>query len=307
VLAGRLAIGVVLAVLSSRGVAAQLPDVGYDSTASLAVEERLDRDLGFARIMEVSYASPRGGRVPALVVVPANATTAGIVWQHWGQGDRSSLLPDALALARVGAVSILINAPWFRASPSDRVTEEQDTWLVSVVDIRRAVDLLVSRYGVRPPRVGYVGHSYGATLGGLVIAAERRFGAAVLMGGFSRLSEEAEVPATGTPEQRAEAKRALAARLAVIDADRYIGHAAPTAVFLQFARFDRFITKAQADRYAAAASEPKLVRWYDTGHEFNDLASIHDRGSWLARRLNLPGYDERFRRLVDSTARSAAR
>jgi hypothetical protein len=72
-----------------------------------------------------------------------------------------------------------------------------------------------------------------------------------------------------------------------MDAERFIGQAAPAALFLQFARYDRFITEEQANRYAKAASTPKLVRWYECGHEFNDAQSTADRENWLARQLSL--------------------
>lgn len=40
-------------------------------------------------------------------------------------------------------------------------------------------------------------------------------------------------------------------------------------------------------QYAQAASEPKLVLWYDTGHELNDLQSLSDRANWLQRHIGI--------------------
>ena len=40
-------------------------------------------------------------------------------------------------------------------------------------------------------------------------------------------------------------------------------------------------------RYAEAASEPKKVLWYDTGHELNDVRALADRATWLAPKLGL--------------------
>ena len=40
-------------------------------------------------------------------------------------------------------------------------------------------------------------------------------------------------------------------------------------------------------RYAEAASEPKRVLWYDTGHELNDLQALVDRLAWLRERIGI--------------------
>jgi len=273
-----------LLVLALAAQNPSLPEISYDLKAPLKLEESAVKDYGFGKLFDISYDSPRGGRVTAYAVVPPGAHRAGIVWQHWGQGDRSSMLPEAFNLARRGAVSVLINAPWMRPGAAQPKTDEENlaSWLQDVVDLRRAADILVDHYGVAATRLGYVGHSYGATMGGLVAAGERRFRALVLMGGFDSLSDAIRHPKSGAPGDAHAAQV-----MSVIDADRYIGHAAPSAVFLQFARYDRFITDEQANRYAAAASEPKLVKWYECGHEFNDAQSAADRENWLAEQLGL--------------------
>ncbi|HEY1340575.1 MAG TPA: prolyl oligopeptidase family serine peptidase [Bryobacteraceae bacterium] len=225
----------------------KLPDISYDPAAPLDYRGSLVKDYGDAQLLDVSYASPRGGRVTAYAVLPARPThPAGIVWQHWGQGDRSSFLPEALALAHKGAASILINAPWLRpeAKPGPPGADLAQ-WLQTAVDIRRAVDVLLRQYGVQPARLAYVGHSYGATLGGVIAAGERRFHALVLMGGFASLSEGAKAPA-----------------LAPIDAERYI----------------------------AAASNPKEVHWYECGHELNDPDAVRDRAAFLDHQLGLSAF-----------------
>ena len=249
------------------------------------LEETLVKDFGFARLMDLSYRSPRGGRVNGYAVIPTGvAHPAGIVWQHWGQGDRSSLLPEALVLARRGAASILINSPTNRPNPPEIKTVEQSyaLWLQDAVDLRRAVDALVEHYAVPPSRLAYVGHSYGATMGGILAVGERRLRALVLMGGYASISDSFLHPKSGQPSGPH-----VAEVFAPMDAEKFIGRAAPAALLLQFARYDRYLSEEQANRYAAAASNPKTVRWYDCGHEFNDRQSAADREEWLAQQLSL--------------------
>jgi pimeloyl-ACP methyl ester carboxylesterase len=144
------------------------------------------------------------------------------------------------------------------------------------------MDMQSFRRELPATRLAYVGHSYGATLGGVMAVGERRFRALVLMGGFASISDAILRPLQGAPGTAEDAKT-----MAPIDAERYIGRAAPAALLLQFARYDRFISEDQAKRYAAAASDPKEVRWYDCGHEFNDAESARDREDWLAKQLSL--------------------
>jgi hypothetical protein len=41
------------------------------------------------------------------------------------------------------------------------------------------------------------------------------------------------------------------------------------------------------ERYSRSATEPKTVRWYDTGHHLNDPTALTDRVRWLGRELRM--------------------
>jgi dienelactone hydrolase len=244
-----------------------LPNLSYSRDASLEFREALVKDYGYARLLDISYVSPHGGRVTAYAVIPDRPPhPAGIVWQHGEQGDRASLLPDALTLAQRGAASILINAPWLRQGARRAATPkaQRADWLHSAVDIRRAIDVLLDRWDISPRRLAYVGQGYGATLGGILGPGERRFQTLVLMGGSG-----------------------MAPGLPALDVRSFITQAAPAALLFQFARYDRGVSKEQAESYATSASNPKEVRWYDCGREFNDAQSARDRIEFLDKQLGL--------------------
>jgi hypothetical protein len=38
-------------------------------------------------------------------------------------------------------------------------------------------------------------------------------------------------------------------------------------------------------KYADAASESKVVKWYDTGHDLNDVQALLDRSEWLRGKI----------------------
>jgi len=284
--------------------AARARQFDYERGKPLDVRETGVRDADGAEVHDISYASPRRGRVTAyLVVPPGTGPFAAVLFQHWGFGDRTEFLPEALLYARAGAVSLLVDAPWARPEPwrheeDGHLTNpgvDRDLYVQTVVDLRRGVDLLLSRPDVDPKRIAYVGHSFGATWGGALAGVEKRIGAFVLIAGLPRVTDFSrqgirridalsdQVTKNFTPGQIAKFVEVVSA----VDPVHYVGHAAPSAVLMQWARDDAWISEKAAREYFAAASEPKEQRWYVAGHEVNDPRALRDRASWLARRVGI--------------------
>lgn len=268
----------------------------YDAKAPLDLQERSVETVDGVEVHDLTYASPMGGRVPAyLLVPPGTGRHAGLLFMHWGQGNRSEFLAEGVAAARAGAACLLIDAPYHRdefqgptgfASPAG----ERALFVQLVTDLRRGLDLLAARPDVDPARLGYVGHSLGATWGGALVGVDHRLRAAVLMGGLPSLTDPGhsytdEFWAQFREQYGEEQIRTYQAVIAPLDPEHFVGHAAPTRLLFQFARHDRFVSEAAAKAYAAAASLPREVRWYFTGHELNDQASLRDRAQWLSVQL----------------------
>ncbi len=248
-------------------------------------------------VFEVSYDSPKGGRVPGYLVVPSGkGPFPAIVYMHWGQGNKGEFLSEAVEMAQRGAIGIMIDAPYWRPDvppPAKRkaAESERDGYIQMVVDLRRAVDVLVSRKDVDADRIGYVGHSLGATWGAPLAAAEKRIKVFVLMGGLPKVP-----PAWGDDSfyqqvQRATTPRAEfdkeAAVLASIEPERFAPNTGPAKIYFQWAQHDMYISRKSADEYFKAVGGPKEQRWYFTSHEFNDVASKSDRASWLMHTLGI--------------------
>jgi dienelactone hydrolase len=269
----------------------------YESNAPLDVREAAVETLPEATVHDVSYASPKGGRVPAYLVVPkGNGPFAAIEFVHWGQGNRSEFLSEALFYARAGVVSLMIDAPYRRpeweSGPSFIDNPQKDYLLYTqlVIDARRGLDLLLSRRDVDPKRVAYVGHSLGATWGGALAGVDKRVRAVVLIGGLPSISDfsgDASFSKEIRQQYKPEQIEKYTQLIKPLDPENFVSHAAPTHLFFQFARWDRYISMAAAKRYETVASEPKRTRLYNTSHEFNDLQSWCDRVQWIASELQL--------------------
>src|SRR5437764_1039298 len=173
------------AVLASFGVVHYEPQrFRYDSKAPLDVREVGTDHRGGATIHDISYLSPKGGRVPAYLVVPdRKGPFAAIIWGHWywrnsEMRNRKEFLDEAVALAPSGVVSLLTDGPIARPGHVEDKTplnEQQVTDMVQqILDMRRGADLLLARKDVDPKRLAYVGHSYDATVGGFIGGIRKR-------------------------------------------------------------------------------------------------------------------------------------
>ena len=274
----------------------------YEQKAPLDIREVGVEQRGKVAIHDISYASPKGGRVPAYLVVPkGKGPFAAVIWGHWYQDgseflNRKEFLEEAIALAPSGVVSLLPDGPIARPGhvPITKPLDElQITYRVqAILDMRRAADLLLGRGDVDPKRLGYVGHSYNATTGAFLAGIDKRFKAFVLMAGS--LSDEVDMKSKEFQDFRkqvgAEKVDAFVAKYLWLDQGKYVAHAAPAAVFLQYATKEEYLTPERAREYYALVSEPKTLKFYDAPHALNAEAR-RDRIAFLAKELSLKAPD----------------
>jgi dienelactone hydrolase len=271
----------------------------YDQNAPLDVKEVGVINRRGVRIHDITYASPKGGRVTAYLVVPATrGRSAGIVFGHWSYGTRTEFLPEAMLYAQAGVVSLLVDdlgvrpAPWRKSAPGTEPKAVRDNFIQSVVDLRRGIDVLAARSDVDRNRIAYVGHSAGAHWGAILSAVDKRLKTVVLMTGVpteATIYLESDDPdyvgfRQSTPKEQMDNYLRIVSPL---DAINYVPHAAPTPLLFQFARFEQYFNEAAMQRYALAASEPKLVLWYDSGHGLNDVRPLIERANWLQRHISM--------------------
>jgi hypothetical protein len=137
----------------------------YDQNAPLDIQEVLVEHRGDISVHDISYASPKGGRVPAyLVVPPGKGPFAAVLWGHWYWPNseffnRKEFLDETVVLAQAGVVSLLTTGPGARPGHvQDRtpLNEQQISDLIqAIVDLRRGADLLLARKDVDPQRLAY--------------------------------------------------------------------------------------------------------------------------------------------------------
>lgn len=215
-----------------------------------------------------------GGRGPA------------VLFLHWfdteaTDGNRTQFLDEAAHLARDrGVVSILPQGrfPWAR-DPSDAASDIGRI-RAEVAAHRAAVDLLSARDDVDPPRIGLVGHDFGAMHGVLLAADDPRISAMVIIAATPRWGDWF-LPFWAIDGDRNDYLRALAP----VDPISRIADVAPRPIYLQFARNDFFIAAMTGLELHRAAAEPKEMRAYDADHGMRVSEARDDRVAFFDRTI----------------------
>lgn len=166
------------------------------AVGSYAVDSALDLGVRWGknhnrRWRKVSYLGSDGDRVPALYRrVRAPGRYPAVILGHGHGGDARSMIQffgDAFKLQRVHLLAV--NHPFHghqRRVRGQDICAQTPEKLVqrftrAVRDLRHAVRVLQSHPNVDPKRIGYLGFSLGAVLGGLLASHEPNLRAAALI------------------------------------------------------------------------------------------------------------------------------
>jgi fermentation-respiration switch protein FrsA (DUF1100 family) len=171
----------------------------------------------------------------------------------------------------------------------------RDQLIADVIGLRRAVDVLQSRADVDSSRIAVVGHSSGAMMGAVAISIDDRFRAAVfesgLLGMGVHIATSPGAWAQGVRKGLGDQLPHYLEVLSVVDDKHYIGDAPAIPKLFQSARYDPGVPLKDSEDFFSAASQPKELRWYETGHEIDDPGAIADRVRFLAKNLRMGGVE----------------
>ena len=265
----------------------------YDASAPLNVKKTVKTTNSVFTLSDVSYDSPAGGSVPGIMAEPVGRSglRPGMVILHPSGSTSQNMDLHARRSAEHGAVAIAIDAPYVRrggTSGSLWTTQDRHEQIQLMKDLQRAVDVLIATGKVDPARIGFWGYSYGAILGAGFVGIERRLEAAVLVAAMGGIVTGATMP----NKLPSVAARPCATRvlwfqaMTPIEPIRFISHNSTTALLFLAGRFDTAVLPADTQTLYDAATAPKELRWYDTGHSLPDEAWLetHD---WLHQRIGI--------------------
>ena len=254
----------------------------YDSKAPHNAQ-LTDKRTGDGVILEdLTFA---GGRedveVAAYVLGPERFTgrLPAVIYAHGSDGNRDSLLQEAMSVAELGALVLMPGLP---LKPSGDAVADSKVVVDSVVALRRGLDLLVRRSDCDGSRVGFVGHSWGAAQAAVMYGVDARLTATVLASAPGRISRW--MVRQNTPSDW----RGYLDALSRFDAVQYVAVTGRKAVLLQYGEQDPVVVEADRAELTAAAAGPKERKDYDAGHDVAAFpAATTDRVAFLRKQLRL--------------------
>jgi dienelactone hydrolase len=228
-------------------------------------------------------------RVAEMVRPEGEGSFPAILYVHWYESEsitshRSQFDEEAEELARSGAVCISIETLWSDRDFFLKRTQEDDfqNSIQEVVNIRRAMDLLLSQPDVDAKRFAYVGHDFGGMYGVLAGSLDGRPTHYVVMAATPHFPDWYLY----LPKLEGEPRRAFIRQMAEIDPIVHVQNLSPAEVFFQFATDDFHVPKERAEEFFTAAKDPKEMKWYESGHGLNEDAT-RDRKAWVKEKLGL--------------------
>ncbi|HSL43087.1 MAG TPA: hypothetical protein VK897_06625 [Anaerolineales bacterium] len=232
--------------------------------------------FGYRRVAEMFR--PEGdGSFPAILYV------------HWYEPEsidshRTQFEEESKEMARGGAVCLSIETLWSDRDFFLKRTQDDDlrNSIEEVVNLRQAMDLLLSQPDIDLGRFAYVGHDFGGMYGVLAGSLDQRPTHYVLMAATPRFPDWYLY----MPRLEGEAREGFIRQMAEIDPIAHIPNVWPAHVLFQFATDDFHVPKERAEEFFAAARDPKVMKWYEAGHGLNETATI-DRKAWLKEELGL--------------------
>jgi dienelactone hydrolase len=234
--------------------------------------------------------TPFGYRRAGEIFRPAgDGSYPAILYVHWYEPEslsshRTQFDEEASEMARSGAVCLSIETLWSDRDFFLKRTQEDDLQnsMEEVVNLRRAMDFLLSQPNVDETRLAYVGHDFGGMYGILAGSLDQRPKQYVVMAATPRFPDWYLYG----PKLEGEARETFIREMAEIDPITHVPNLSPAEVFFQFATDDFHVPKERAEEFFAAAKYPKEMKWYEAGHGLNENAT-RDRQDWLRQKLAL--------------------
>ena len=228
-------------------------------------------------------------RVAEMIRPDRDGSYAAILYVHWYEPEsidshRTQFDAEAQELARAGAVCLSIETLWSDRDFFLKRTQEDDmrNSMEEVVNIRRAMDLLLSQPNIDSKRFAYVGHDFGGMYGVLAGSLDQRPTQYVIMASTPRFPDWYLY----LPKLEGEQQESFIRAMSEIDPITHVPNLSPAEVFFQFATDDFHVPKERAEEFFAAANDPKEMKWYDAKHGLNEQAT-QDRIAWLKQKLAL--------------------
>ncbi len=293
-------LGTLLLLLFFSGLGAGAQEINtalfqYDKLEPMLWKSEHLQDTANCSISQASFVVT-GDQVADVLIITKNDNTFTrkpvVIFQHWGGGDKSFFKQEAIAFAQKGFICVSMNAPWhWKTLDTASFFYTYPRFIrLSVIAIRRLIDTLGRNRDIDRRNIYYIGHSYGATLGGLLAGIEPRIKGGILMAGLPNISRFMIAEKQGVWKKNWDEDTArfmqVAKQLSEMEPENSIVNT-KWKIYHQVAEKDEYVKSEQSDRFMNKTPKPFKSSSYQTGHLFNEEA-MEDRIKWIMQ-LYQPG------------------
>jgi uncharacterized protein len=217
-----------------------------------------------------------GGAVPSLMLRPdLDTRVPGVLLIH-GYSSSKEVLSNTMgqALAARGIASLSFDLPLHGSRDEDMFEEARTNpfgllqhWKSALVEAKDAIEWLTAHEAIDPLQIGIAGYSLGSYMALQTAATEKRIKCvAVAAGG--------DLPATPWTSMVRMVTDPLSA----------VRKLKGRPLLMVHGMNDRTIRRGQAQMLYDSASEPKTIKWYESGHVLPP-ASADDTAVWFVEQF----------------------
>ncbi|MFT3795473.1 alpha/beta hydrolase family protein [Flavobacterium sp.] len=285
-----------LLVCCANVVSAQVPDslariFRYEKQVKMALIVDSTGAQQNVSIQKIRYSGQDHFVVSALVTTPQTSEGSHplAVFGHWGEGDKSEFLDQAIALSARGFICILPDGPWL--CPNSPITsfkrQGYEMYRQYVMNARTAIDLAQQQFAINNDKIFYIGHSFGCNAASVLSAVDARVDYFVFMAGaYSTVSNIRDSTYPDFVQWRTDDPASFeqwARRMKNLDAQYYLPYK-KAACLIQIADQDEYISIAENEQFTNGTPQPKQVRHYNAKHALDSKAA-EERLEWMLQRL----------------------
>ena len=219
-----------------------------------------------------------GAQVPSILLSPEAEERVPAVLLLHGYSSSKERLASTMghSLAARGIASLAIDLPLHGTRDDAMISEARTNplgllqhWKTALAEARNAIDWLAARESIDPLKLSTAGYSLGSFVALQIAVADQRVKCVVLAAG----GDLPATPWTGMLRM-------------VSDPIASVKSLSGRPLLMLHGTNDRTIPRGQAQRLYDAASQPKELRWYESGHALPPAAA-DAAAVWLAKRLGI--------------------
>lgn len=261
----------------------------YDKRSSFEWKSAQLQDTANCTVAEASFLVIEN-QIADVLIISKNDNALSrrpvVIFQHWGGGNKLFFKREAVAFAEKGFICVSVNAPWHWKTMADTASffySYPRFIRLSIIAIRRLIDTLGRNLTIDRRNIYFIGHSYGATLGGLLAGIEPRIKGGILMAGLPNISRTMIEGKNDIWKENWDQDTVrfmqVAQQLSEMEPENSIGKSR-WKIYHQVADKDEYVKPEQSTRFMSKTPRPYTSSYYHAGHLFNDEA-MEDRIKWI--------------------------